>query len=441
MTTTTALVIQAGVVLLVAYGGAVLRMRAARDLLEPGALVSAITGSLFALPAFDLLSSEDRLFQAGAHAALSRVLLVVLAALIAFHLAFWAWSRRSATMPPREGVAELVPLVARRTVIWLLCAGAVVSAVVLELGAHAIVGHWQNPLALTPTDQLPWWYFFALGGLCLAQLAFWLALASSLASRGRLATWPVAYTGALALLLSATQGRMMIVNLVIPAVLLIHYHRRRLNAPMLVGTVVLALIYFLVWDGYREAQAGSGQGPSGLALSPSGVWRGVANNLDYTDSFVRLVLEKPSPAWGQTYLAPATKPAPRSVWPEKPLGGNSLLTDIIFPGRRLIGYSRASSAITEGYLNFGVLGPPFVYALLGVATAALVRWHGARRMRPDATLVYAVAIIGLLTFVRTDAQIATTFLGYYLLPLLTIALLTRIQSGAARRPSAAFFVK
>ena len=233
----------------------------------------------------------------------------------------------------------------------------------------------------------------------------------------------------------------MIVNLVIPAVLLVHYHRRRINAPMLVGAIVLALIYFLVWDGYREAQAGGGQGPSGLALSPSGVWRGVANNLDYTDSFVRLVLEKPSPAWGETYLAPATKPAPRSVWPEKPLGANSRLTDIIFPGTRLNGFSRASSAITEGYLNFGVLGPPFVYALLGVASAALVRWHGARRTRPDATLVYAVAVVGLLTFVRTDAQIATTFLGYYLLPLLTIALLTRIQSGAARRPSAAFFMK
>jgi hypothetical protein len=199
--------------------------------------------------------------------------------------------------------------------------------------------------------------------------------------------------------------------------------------------MVVALAYFLVWDAYREDKAGAR--PSGLEFSPAGVWRGVTNNLDYSDSFVRLVLADPPLEYGTTYLAPGTKPIPRSVWEGKPLGGNSRLTETILPGVLAVGFSRAASAVTEGYLNFGPVGPALVYVLLAMACAALVRWRLARTTRPDATLWYAIWFLGVITFVRTDAQIATTFLGYYLPPLFVLALLTgwRLPSRGRLQPS------
>lgn len=432
MTSTTALAIQAAVVLVVALGGALIRVRASRDVLDLAALVSAITGLLFALPAFGLLSSDDKLFQPGAHSALSRCLLVVLVALLAFHLAIWVWNRRTHPDSASEGGRWWVDLIDTGWVVWMLCGVAVACAVVIQVGADGIIGRTQNPLALRSTEQLPWWYFFAQGGLCMSQLAYWIALAGALRSGTRLLSWPVIATGVLALVLSASQGRMMIVNLLLPAVLLVHYHRRRLTVVMLIGALALGLAYFLVWDAYREEQAS--QRPSGLSLSPTGVWNGITNNLDYSDSFVRLVVDEAPMAYGATYLAPATKPIPRSVWPGKPLGGNSRLTEIILPGTLAAGFSRAASAVTEGYLNFGLVGPPVVYVLLGVICAALIRWRTVRPARPDATLLYAVGFVGVLTFVRTDAQIATTFLGYYLLPLLVIAVVLRSQKARRGQP-------
>ena len=432
--------IQAGVVLLVAYGGAFVRFRATRDMLDLPALVSAITGTLFAPPVFGMVRDDDELFQPGADAALSRVLLVVLATLVVFHVAVWAFNRRSEDSGPGS-VAPVapppVPLLEARWVVWALCGGAIGSAVVLQVGADAIIGRAAEPLALKSTDQLPPWYFFAQGGLCLSHLAFWLALASALASGRRLISWPVVLTGALAIALAATQGRMMIVNLVIPVALLIHYHRRRFTVSMMVGATVLALSYFLVWDAYREGRAG--QRPSGLGLSPAGVWKGITNNLDYTDSFVLLVLADHRLELGRTYLAPATKPVPRSVWAGKPFGGNAQLTEVIFPGLLANGFSRAASAVTEGYLNFGIVGPPFVFLALGFACAALVRWHERRPGRPDATVWFAIWFLGILTLVRTDAQIATTFLGYYLLPLVAIVFVlrraSRVRPHVPPRPS------
>jgi hypothetical protein len=414
----TALYVESAVVLLVAYGTAVLRIRATGDLLDLLALVSAATGTLFALSSFRLVGHAEKLFGRDGHQALSRVLLTVLAALVAFNVVAWLRSRG------RGDVAPAVPrssrLLDHRAIVWLLVAVALVSAVVLQTGADAIIGRASDPLELKSTEQLPWWYFFAAGGLCMAQLAFLLALASALAHGGRLLSWPVLATGALALVLSATQGRLMIVNLVVPAGLLLHHHRRRFTVGMLVGVLVIGLTYFLVWDSYREEKRG--QPDSGLAFSPAGVWRGITNNLDYTDSFARLVVRDPGPEYGRTYLAPATKPIPRSVWAGKPYGGNSRLTQIIFPGTLETGFSRAASAVTEAYLNFGVLGPPVVYALLALLCVALVRWWRARAAHPAATLWFAIWFLVVLIFVRTDAQIATTFLGYYAIPLWLLGL-------------------
>jgi hypothetical protein len=163
------------------------------------------------------------------------------------------------------------------------------------------------------------------------------------------------------------------------------------------------------------------------------VWNGLANNLDYADSFVRFVVDEAPLTYGTTYLAPATKPIPRSVWPDKPLGGNSRLTESILPGVIAVGNSRAASAVTEGYVNFGLVGPPILYALLGVLCAVLARWRDAHAGSPNATLLYAVGFLGVLTFIRTDAQIATTFVGYYLIPLVVIAVVLR-RSGARGGP-------
>jgi hypothetical protein len=420
------LAILVGVILAVGYGWTAFRIYRTDDALNLEALTGALLTSMFALPALALLAG-GKVDTAAAHAALGRVLVIVGLSLLAFIAAAQLWSLRR-TVHARRQLS--LPALPGRVILLVLCGIAVVSALVLQVKDSAIIGHAANPLSLRSTATLPWWYFFALGGLTFAQLALWIALASALANQHRAVTRTTVLTGIFALALSATQGRTMVITLVIPTVLLIHHHRRRLTWKALVAVLCVALVYFLAWDVYRNHRAGE---HVSLSVSPSRVWQGITDNLDYTDSFMRLVQTRHSLSYGSTYLAAIFKPVPRSVWKSKPLGGSARLTQIIMPGALQTGFSRAASAPVEGYLNFGFFGAVFAAAVLGVACAALSRWRRARPNEPAATLVYGIGVIGVVMLARTDAQIATTFLGYFGLPLAGLYFWAHLRRSQRRR--------
>lgn len=74
--------------------------------------------------------------------------------------------------------------------------------------------------------------------------------------------------------------------------------------------------------------------------------------------------------YGKTFLSVAVGFVPRSLWPEKPVGGGPVLKNMIYPGSYNLNSSTAISSTTTGLpaeaiMNFGVLGIPIVALLYG----------------------------------------------------------------------------
>lgn len=82
---------------------------------------------------------------------------------------------------------------------------------------------------------------------------------------------------------------------------------------------------------------------------------------------------------GVSYFAALSNFVPRSMWPEKPLGGGPRMKNEIFPGSYVVGAAGNSSFTTglfaEAWLNFGPWGPLFIlplWALIGLLFASNV---------------------------------------------------------------------
>jgi len=82
---------------------------------------------------------------------------------------------------------------------------------------------------------------------------------------------------------------------------------------------------------------------------------------------------------GVSYFAALSNFVPRSMWPEKPLGGGPRMKNEIFPGSYVVGAAGNSSFTTglfaEAWLNFGAWGLAFVmplWALIGLFFASNV---------------------------------------------------------------------
>lgn len=130
---------------------------------------------------------------------------------------------------------------------------------------------------------------------------------------------------------------------------------------------------------------------------------------------------------GETYLAAGTNIIPRSLWPEKPLGGGPVLINMIFPGAYEIG-AKGNNSLTTGFLTEAVMNFGFPGALLVVvAWAAVV--HMVMRQLASSTSIYWRSIFLIIWVTLCSGFIHMEFLGYvvklgmFILPLVVGALL------------------
>lgn len=201
----------------------------------------------------------------------------------------------------------------------------------------------------------------------------------------------------------------------LPLLVVFHYVRRRLPGTTLAVFALIALLMFVsIRVLTRDAvYAGESQGSANTGAL---VVEAVRHLPDTTvggqeaipfDSLLFLQVQARhglNIQHGRTYLPIFTFPVPRSLWPEKPLGGgNAWFTSTFFP--KFYGPQKTETSISmigEAFANFGRVGVPIVLFLFGLLLAA-ARWGLGRVTTPRGMVMYAVTVGYSINVVRGDA--------------------------------------
>ena len=176
----------------------------------------------------------------------------------------------------------------------------------------------------------------------------------------------------------------LIIGTVLPALLIVHYSLRPLKARtvLLLGVALLAIaVSFRVV--FRDSQFSGSTNHSRTSLLEQSYQRPLDAIVGGHDAIAFDSLATLNGAYGRTYarrlgltyLDAFTFPAPRALWPGKPLGGgNAWFTSTFFPD--YYGVDHVETSVTllgEAEANFGLAGILLVPALLGIGLAYLYR--------------------------------------------------------------------
>lgn len=149
------------------------------------------------------------------------------------------------------------------------------------------------------------------------------------------------------------------------------------------------------------------------------------------------------PGYGSTFFATLVSWVPRSVWPEKPIGFGSVLTDYFHPELRPVGYSMAAHSSGEWIFNFGMLGLVLMALVIGFLVQRLDRellTVGGGRLTHGKFLTVAVVVVlaaEIPSLMWVGSFTFTTRVLQKLVPLLMISVLLPIAQGrgsASARP-------
>lgn len=138
---------------------------------------------------------------------------------------------------------------------------------------------------------------------------------------------------------------------------------------------------------------------------------------------------------GATYLEVPLVFVPLRVWPERPLGAAEWYVKTFYADVWASGGGFAFSPVAEAYLNFGLVGVPVVFCIVGWMLGWLeLRLARSVRGRPTLLMAYALLTPSLLIFFRLDAaslfKDATLFL---LFPLAAATAVAALMRRAVRR--------
>ena len=205
----------------------------------------------------------------------------------------------------------------------------------------------------------------------------------------------------------------LIIGTTLPALLIVHYALRPLKGRTVLvlgmALLVVAVSFRVV---FRDSQFSGSSNHSRTSLLQQSYQRPIdaivgghdAIAFDSLATLERGVRAHLRARLGLTYLDAFTFPAPRALWPGKPLGGgNAWFTSTYFPG--YYGEDHVETSVTllgEAEANFGIAGVLLVPALLGFGLAYLYRRTVASLSAPS-ILVYANVAPYAFTLIRGDA--------------------------------------
>ena len=209
--------------------------------------------------------------------------------------------------------------------------------------------------------------------------------------------------------------------------------RPRLSALLLVAVLAIPLLFVgltrnRLGQGVEEMAEFAADEADADAFNPANIDAyGPYLTLIYTTANLRVPAEL---RWGATYLQAVTLLPPRWMYPGRPTPiGDEFAIEFLgkdYYDNAGFGYS----SVTEAYVNFGSLGPPLMFILVGLGFGALRDGLGRRRGQLAAAIVYATGAPWILLTMRYP--LAGVVKGYGLMMLLpTLAL---VWLGRRRAP-------
>jgi hypothetical protein len=235
------------------------------------------------------------------------------------------------------------------------------------------------------------------------------------------------------------------VALALVMLLLVHLARGRLRWPPLkAGVAVLPVIALFAWvgldrDALRTLGIGAGpHAPVDRAYAPQRHLLDTPDfaNFDYLAFIVDRVPEHTgSYSYFSQHLEVFTRPVPRVLWPDKPIGPPVRLFNLNEHGRF---YGRTRSLPGDGWMSLGWPGVVLTAAAAGAGLGLAHRWlwQAARSVYP--WLVYAALLPATIQLFRDGALVSLARFGMWMvLPVLAcwaLATLFRRRATAGRPP-------
>jgi len=425
------------VVLAMFYRETLSRRRA--DWLGIPVIVGVVAVFGYVVPVYDVMRQTDLFFlryPGGVHtlrSSLEQALLMAFLGVAAF-AAGWYTAETPAAAPAytvRWRPAALTMLGIAYTV-----AGLALFSIGVALvgGPRAVLGALNDRLRLTQGLN----YLFQATVLLVVVSVVWF---TRLLTTGRsLRSWPFWIYTMGAFGVSALQGSKSILFVfVLTLALLYHRLRARIRGALAVIGGAISFVALTAYALFAREFLAVGQLVSLTSWDLASVFNAI--RIEFVGNFIQLqtmiVLVGRVPhdlpyQLGRTYLATATMPVPRGLWPDKPLPSTGVFTLAFWPDSWLLnGTTLPPGLFGEFYLNFGWIGVvlgAFLFARLG---RRLLARHAAAPLDPRRVLLYALFVAMAAHYIRGDFAVTVGLLEL-LLPTLVL-----LHFGTRRVPTTA----
>lgn len=294
--------------------------------------------------------------------------------------------------------------------------------------------HWARRLAGRPSDAVLLLVSAKLLLIPAALLAYWVAFLRA-GNRPTLRTIGALLAGIAVVVLGVTGTRKNVLWIMLGALVLRHYLRRRVNVVQFVGVVLLLVVLLMFLSPLRSVWRLDDPGGSLIAawsiirsVPFTSFVRGTTDASIEFDAYVSTITAVPrqmGPLWGATYLRLAFAFVPKSVWAEKPDTAGGYVTKELYSHT---GAVLSSTVIGEAWLNFLLPGVVGVMFWVGWGVRRLEQGLAFSRGDESGALLWAVLVPMILELYRSDSFV----LFFYLIELGPLLMILRPYSMARR---------
>lgn len=260
--------------------------------------------------------------------------------------------------------------------------------------------------------------FFMLVLLIKIPLLIWFC---SLVDRRRFSFSFLLYAGLAAFLLISLGERGHFISLLVSMMVCYNYLNKKVRL-VSIFSVLLVLLSFLVILGqyrdfternYRIKKAGFNV-RIGIAATYN-YFIGHFDQLRHVKDVIKHVPDNLDFQYGKTFANLLVKPIPSAIWEGKPRGAGKIITESLYPKAQSLNVRIAPSLLGELYLNFhlaGVIAGMFLFGVFCKALySLLIRSYESKNM----VLLYAFSLPFVLSELRGDFSVVTSFLIFNLL--------------------------
>jgi oligosaccharide repeat unit polymerase len=235
---------------------------------------------------------------------------------------------------------------------------------------------------------------------------------------------------------SGSRSNMILGNIAI-IILLIHYKIKRISFNK--SVLLFLLSFYILFIGVRiltrDMYFPGNEGKGFFELYKNAILNistllYSGQELQSLDSFLVILQNFPNNynyLFGRSFLAIFFLPLPRSIFPEKPIGGNAIFTQLFYPEMyNLNNVEFSLSYIAELYMNFGGIGIVCGMFILGMLLGSLYK-ASVETKDPIIILIYGIFLFRSIALLRSDLFNTFVNITITLIPLLLMLKLITIS--------------